>query len=281
MQNKTPDHIPPRGPEPRLAVLERRLAKLETRERLRVRRAVQSIGLLLLLGCLVWAGTALSDPGSPTACDSDHDGLLYCLMANSPARASDINSNFEVLADGIDANAGDISTNAGDISTNAMDISTNAGDIVTLASDLAQITKMDIWRTGNNTIHFIDPGGVERTFTFDTSTTICVPTTTRWAGNTYIRGYQVCGNSFPDTFQIPERLEFNIEGVPSRSCTLLHNEDDDANKIPFFAVDANGGNNGNFGGNDNTFILRANSTGSDPSAAKPIQTNDRFTIFCI
>lgn len=84
-----------------IQALTARLQNLED-QLLRARRQRRNlIALALAGGVLTWAAGALSAPGAPLACG--HDSLLYCFGAGQPALASEINSNFETVADGVDA----------------------------------------------------------------------------------------------------------------------------------------------------------------------------------
>lgn len=82
--------------------LAERLAKLEQAERRSRRRRRTFTAGCALLGLVAATGTALSAPSSPLACDPAHAGELYCFGAGQPALASQINHNFEQLADQLD-----------------------------------------------------------------------------------------------------------------------------------------------------------------------------------
>lgn len=87
--------------------LRARIARLEQREARRHRRlglAVRAAGALIALGSLGVGGVALADPQSPFACDPTAHGFLYCFGSGAP-RPAQINSNFEALADRVDASA--------------------------------------------------------------------------------------------------------------------------------------------------------------------------------
>jgi len=87
--------------------LERELGALrEQVDRMQLRQR----GLVALLGSIVLVGAvgvilasrpALSDPAAPLGCG--HLSQLYCFAPDSPALASQVNSNFESAFQGLDA----------------------------------------------------------------------------------------------------------------------------------------------------------------------------------
>lgn len=88
--------------EARLEALEVEFKRLvRRRKQLRAAGAIAGAALLVLV-----AAGAVADPASPTACAPTRSNLLYCFLPDAPARASDINSNFENLAAWIDQKIG-------------------------------------------------------------------------------------------------------------------------------------------------------------------------------
>lgn len=79
----------------RLSSLEKQLQSSR-----RQRRALTAVALAG--GVLAWATVAWSDPAAPLACTHSN---LYCFGAGAPALASQINSNFESVSQGVDAAA--------------------------------------------------------------------------------------------------------------------------------------------------------------------------------
>lgn len=57
--------------------------------------------------------------------------------SGSPAKAAEVNANFDAVKSAVDENDGRITQNSADISTNTADISTNAAGISTNAADIA------------------------------------------------------------------------------------------------------------------------------------------------
>lgn len=84
-----------------IETLAERLKNLEDQLRRSQRQRRNLIALALAGGVLTWAAAALSAPGAPLACG--HNSILYCFGAGQPALASEINSNFETVAAGVDA----------------------------------------------------------------------------------------------------------------------------------------------------------------------------------
>lgn len=81
--------------------LERRLAQLEQEVGRQARRA--RLWRRLLLGAAATAVSfvavgALADPAMPLDCQASRSSSLYCFLADAPAIASHVNSNFEQLA---------------------------------------------------------------------------------------------------------------------------------------------------------------------------------------
>lgn len=93
--------------------IERRLAALETEVRNHRRRAkTLRLGALSLTALVLTVGglRAFADPSSPQTCDGRFSSLLYCFGADTPARASEVNSNFNALAAWVDTKVGSVST---------------------------------------------------------------------------------------------------------------------------------------------------------------------------
>lgn len=94
--------------------IERRLLALETEVRSSRRRArslrvgAASFAALVLV---VGAVRTFADPASPQPCDGRFSSLLYCFGADTPARASEVNSNFNALAAWLEAKVGAASSN--------------------------------------------------------------------------------------------------------------------------------------------------------------------------
>ncbi|MBL8938415.1 MAG: hypothetical protein JNM69_27865 [Archangium sp.] len=89
--------------------IERRLAALEAevhghRRRAKALRlgALSAAALVFAVGGL----RAFADPAAPQACDGRFSSLLYCFGADTPARASEVNSNFNALAALVDSKVG-------------------------------------------------------------------------------------------------------------------------------------------------------------------------------
>jgi hypothetical protein len=94
--------------------IEERLAALEGEVRLHRRRArAVRLGALSIAGLVLAVGglRAFADPASPQACDGRFSSLLYCFGADTPARASEVNSNFNALAAWVDTKVGAANTN--------------------------------------------------------------------------------------------------------------------------------------------------------------------------
>src|SRR5690242_4328318 len=72
--------------------------------RLRQRRVAALVGTVALAGAiaaiLLGGRPALSDPATPAACG--HASQLYCFDAGTPARAAQVNSNFETAFEVLD-----------------------------------------------------------------------------------------------------------------------------------------------------------------------------------
>ncbi|MER2560335.1 MAG: hypothetical protein ABTQ32_06445 [Myxococcaceae bacterium] len=94
--------------------IERRLLALETEVRAHRRRARSlRVGAASLAALALAAGAVrtFADPASPQPCDGRFSSLLYCFGADTPARASEVNSNFNALAAWVDAKVGAASSN--------------------------------------------------------------------------------------------------------------------------------------------------------------------------
>lgn len=89
--------------------VEARLEALEIEFKRLVQRRKQTRAAVAVAGAALFvfvAAGAVADPASPTACAPTRSNLLYCFLPDAPARADDINSNFEVLAAWIDQKIG-------------------------------------------------------------------------------------------------------------------------------------------------------------------------------
>lgn len=94
--------------------IERRLAALESEVRTHRRRATSLRVGALSIAAVVLAVSGLrafADPTAPQACDSRFGSLLYCFGADTPARASEVNSNFNALAAWLDSKVGAANSN--------------------------------------------------------------------------------------------------------------------------------------------------------------------------
>jgi hypothetical protein len=83
--------------------------------RVRQRRLVAVLGSITLagaVGAILASRPALSDPGSPFACGG-HPSQVYCFTKDTPAQASQVNSNFEAAFQGLDGKLD--KTDAGDV----------------------------------------------------------------------------------------------------------------------------------------------------------------------
>jgi hypothetical protein len=89
-----------------LRAAERDSAMRRTRLQTFAGRGAAVAVLAAVLG--IGPGKAFSSPASPTVCGAEHTNDLYCFAGGKPVRASEVNSNFEVLADDIDALDGSI-----------------------------------------------------------------------------------------------------------------------------------------------------------------------------
>jgi hypothetical protein len=72
--------------------------------RVRQRRLVALLGSITLagaVGAILASRPALSDPGSPFVCGG-HPSQVYCFTKDTPAQASQVNSNFEAAFLGLD-----------------------------------------------------------------------------------------------------------------------------------------------------------------------------------
>lgn len=93
--------------------IEQRLAALETEVRNHRRRAkTLRLGALSVAGVVLAVSglRAFADPSSPQPCDGRFSSLLYCFGADTPARASEVNSNFNALAAWVDTKVGSSTT---------------------------------------------------------------------------------------------------------------------------------------------------------------------------
>jgi hypothetical protein len=114
MNNNTNDSN--HGLREQLLVLQSEVAQLRAAESSLARRLVRlarvtacGTAAALAVGVLgSWIGTAWSAPAMPKACNGAHSGSLYCFDAGQPARAAEVNSNFEALALSADAVAADL-----------------------------------------------------------------------------------------------------------------------------------------------------------------------------
>lgn len=94
--------------------IERRLLALETEVRAHRRRARSlrvGAGSLAALVLVVSGVRTFADPAAPQPCDGRFSSLLYCFGADTPARASEVNSNFNALAAWLEAKVGAASSN--------------------------------------------------------------------------------------------------------------------------------------------------------------------------
>jgi len=66
--------------------------------------------------------------------------LPNTFTADTKAKASEVNANFDAVETEVDDNATDIATNAADIATNTANITTNTADIATNVTDIATNT---------------------------------------------------------------------------------------------------------------------------------------------
>jgi len=62
--------------------------------------------------------------------------IPHSFTANTTAKASEVNANFNAVKTAVDGNADDISDNANDIATNKADITTNANNIAGTITDI-------------------------------------------------------------------------------------------------------------------------------------------------
>jgi len=81
----------------------------------------------VLIGLI--AGSAMLMAGSVT--------IPNTFIANTSAKASEVNANFSAVKTAVDGNANDIATNENDITSNATKIGTNKSDITTNKNDIA------------------------------------------------------------------------------------------------------------------------------------------------
>lgn len=133
--------------------IERRLAALETEVRTQRRRAkALRLGALSLTALALTVGglRAFADPSSPQACDGRFSSLLYCFGADTPARASEVNSNFNALAALVDSKVG---------SANATPAGPNSGGTVVIGDQGAANLGLD----GDDIYARVD-GGVSTLF---------------------------------------------------------------------------------------------------------------------
>lgn len=94
--------------------IEERLTALETevRDHRRRAKAVRLAALSITALVLTVSGLrAFADPSAPQPCDGRFSSLLYCFGADTPARASEVNSNFNALAAWVDTKVGAANTN--------------------------------------------------------------------------------------------------------------------------------------------------------------------------
>jgi hypothetical protein len=107
------------GLREQLLELQGEVAQLRAAEHGRARRFVRLARLTacgtaaaLVLGVLgvlgTWIGTAWSAPAMPKACNGARSSSLYCFEPGQPAKAAEVNSNFEALAISADAVAADL-----------------------------------------------------------------------------------------------------------------------------------------------------------------------------
>jgi hypothetical protein len=136
---------------PDLKDLVKRISVLEHREAVRARTRKGLLrfgGVAFALGIVVYAGTALSDPVSPAACDQSAHSDLYCFVANTPAMAERVNSNFEMIVDWLEQKVGTVGTDAitvdGEANINGAVINTAGRVLINDSSD-----SYDVWIQGN------------------------------------------------------------------------------------------------------------------------------------
>lgn len=113
--------------------IEQRLAALEREVRDHRRRAKTVRVGALSIAALVLAVSgvrAFADPSSPQPCDGRFSSVLYCFGADTPARASEVNSNFNALAALVDAKVG---------SANATPAGPNSGGTVVIGDGAANL----------------------------------------------------------------------------------------------------------------------------------------------
>jgi hypothetical protein len=154
--------------------------------------------------------------------------------------------------------------NTGDVMSGNLEIT---GSFTTNESPLAMYpTMMSFYRAGDGVIHYTAPDGLDYTLAVgDGTASVGLGATSKLAftpGN----GTTTWG-----------RLYFNLNGIPSFACTLLHHEDDYVRHGYAFATDGGNGYASVWGGvtNTRTFELQLDGMGG-----VPIHINQSFRIIC-
>ncbi len=149
-----------------LMALRDRLHRMEARQRRRGRMMLVSIGAIAVFAFAI--PVAFSAPPSPTPCSH---GDLFCFGAGQPARAAEVNSNFETLhaiTDSLTSNVnGRLSTSGGTV-TGAL--TANAG--LTVNGGLTVAGGLPISVSGLYTATVSGPTHVSATMT-STSRSVC------------------------------------------------------------------------------------------------------------
>ncbi len=141
------------------------------------------------------------------------------------------------------------------------------GSLTTNESPLAMYpTMMSFYRAGNGDIIYTAPDGANYT--------VAVGNGSASAGLGATSKVAFAPGDGTTTFG---KLYFNLNGIPSYACTLLHNEDDSIRHGFGFATDGGNGYASIWGGSTNTktFVLEREGV-----AGVPISVNQSFRIIC-
>jgi hypothetical protein len=154
--------------------------------------------------------------------------------------------------------------NTGDVMSGSLEIT---GSLTTNESPLVMYpTMMSFFRAGDGAIHYTAPDGSTYILTVGDGTASAGLGASSKVAYAPGNGTTTWG-----------KLYFNLNGIPSYACTLLHNEDDSIRHGFGFATDGGNGYASIWGGSTNTktFVLEREGT-----AGVPIGVNQSFRIIC-
>jgi hypothetical protein len=102
--------------------LEVREIKVAVEEQRRARRrSIAAVGLLCVAGLALYGGRVLSDPSAAKTCVEGSS--LFCFDVDTPAKASEINHNFQQLRDDIQAVASDLQALSDSVDSDIQEVS--------------------------------------------------------------------------------------------------------------------------------------------------------------